>query len=163
MLFSFLLLPWCFVTFILSCCYFVIAVLHTCIITAITIKQCFKGDPRWAGYARMLRWQGVTVPQGKLGPPGRLGDAFKTLPLSYFKVHFISGRLLIETLYLFHLCFISADLIMDVVTVDCCLICLGHLLVFFTWTLLFDRNGPGLGASLVCWHCCQLPLFFFFA
>jgi len=27
-----------------------------------------------------------------------------------------------------------------------------------TWTLLFDRNGSGLGASLVCWHCCSVVL-----
>ena len=43
--YSFLLLPWCFLTFILSCCYFYIASLHTCIITAIAIKL-LQSTPR---------------------------------------------------------------------------------------------------------------------
>jgi hypothetical protein len=46
--------------------------------------QCFKGEgnPRRTGYTWMSRRQGVTVAQGELGLPGRLGilgDAFETL------------------------------------------------------------------------------------
>jgi len=39
---------------------------------SIYFKQCFKGDPKRGGYVQMPKQQGVTVPQGKLGAPGRL-------------------------------------------------------------------------------------------
>ena len=49
------------------------------------LKAVRRGEARRAGYAWTPRRQSATVTQGELGPPGHLGDAFKTLIIVYTK------------------------------------------------------------------------------